>query len=139
MTDVTRDPVKIRLTSLSHGAGCACKLGPGELTNVLRHLPGIEDPNVLVDASTRDDAAVYRIAPDKALVVTLDFFTPIVDDPASWGAIAATIIHHLPDPAQAPELALVQRLPNPATFADVSLERALKVLLYQAPPVTPAG
>jgi len=56
---------------------------------VLRHLPTIEDPNVLVDAATRDDAAVYRVAPDRALVATVDFFTPIVDDAASWGAIAA--------------------------------------------------
>jgi selenide,water dikinase len=56
---------------------------------VLRHVPGVRDPNVLVDAATRDDAAVYRIAPDRALVVTLDFFTPIVNDPAQWGAIAA--------------------------------------------------
>jgi selenide,water dikinase len=59
------------------------------LAQVLRHLPAIEDPNVLVDAATRDDAAVYRVAPDRALVATVDFFTPIVDDAASWGAIAA--------------------------------------------------
>ncbi len=56
---------------------------------MLRHLPAIEDPNVLVDAATRDDAAVYRVAPDRALVATVDFFTPIVDDAATWGAIAA--------------------------------------------------
>jgi len=56
---------------------------------VLRHVPAILDPNVLVDAATRDDAAVYRIAPDRALVATVDFFTPIVDDAATWGAIAA--------------------------------------------------
>jgi len=56
---------------------------------VLRHVPGHHDPNVLVDAATRDDAAVYRIATDRALVVTVDFFTPIVDDPKAWGAIAA--------------------------------------------------
>ena len=56
---------------------------------MLRHLPAIEDLNVLVDAATRDDAAVYRLAPDRALVATVDFFTPIVDDAASWGAIAA--------------------------------------------------
>jgi len=49
----------------------------------------VRDPNVLIDAIARDDAAVYRIAPDRALVVTVDFFTPIVDDPADWGAIAA--------------------------------------------------
>jgi len=56
---------------------------------VLRHVPPVSDPNVLVDASTRDDAAVYRLSPDRALVATTDFFTPIVDDPATWGAIAA--------------------------------------------------
>ncbi len=56
---------------------------------MLRQVPGIADDRVLVDASTRDDAAVYRIAPDRALVATVDFFTPIVDDPGTWGAIAA--------------------------------------------------
>jgi selenide,water dikinase len=55
---------------------------------VLRHVPRAIDPDVLVDASSRDDAGVYRIAPDRALVVTVDFFTPIVNDPAAWGAIA---------------------------------------------------
>jgi selenide,water dikinase len=56
---------------------------------VLRHIPLVRDQNVLVDAASRDDAAVYRIGPDRALVVTVDFFTPIVDDPNAWGAIAA--------------------------------------------------
>jgi selenide,water dikinase len=60
-----------------------------ELTQVLRHLVPVEDPDALVDASTGDDAAVYRIAPDRALVVTTDFFTPIVDDPFDFGRIAA--------------------------------------------------
>jgi selenide,water dikinase len=60
-----------------------------ELGQVLGALPPIVDPNVLVGASRRDDAAVYRIAPDRALVATIDFFTPIVDDPAAYGAIAA--------------------------------------------------
>jgi len=60
-----------------------------ELTQVLRHLVPMDDPNALVDASTGDDAAVYRIAPDRALVVTADFFTPIVDDPYDFGRIAA--------------------------------------------------
>lgn len=60
-----------------------------ELTQVLRHLVPVDDPNALVDASTGDDAAVYRIAPDRALVVTADFFTPIVDDPFDFGRIAA--------------------------------------------------
>jgi selenide,water dikinase len=59
------------------------------LAQVLRHVPLISDPNVLVDAATRDDAAVYRLGPDRALVATVDFFTPIVDSPADWGAIAA--------------------------------------------------
>lgn len=56
---------------------------------MLRHVPGVADPRVLVDASTRDDAAVYRLAPERALVASVDFFTPIVDDAATWGAIAA--------------------------------------------------
>lgn len=79
----------VRLTSLSHGAGCACKLGSAELTEVLRHLPGVTDPRVLVDAASRDDAAVFLLSPDRALIATTDFFTPIVDDARSWGAIAA--------------------------------------------------
>jgi len=60
-----------------------------ELGQVLEALPPLTDPNVLVGAGTRDDAAVYRIAPDRALVATVDFFTPIVDDPTAYGAIAA--------------------------------------------------
>ena len=60
-----------------------------ELGQVLGALPPIVDPNVMLGASARDDAAVYRIAPDRALVATVDFFTPIVDDPTEFGAIAA--------------------------------------------------
>jgi selenide,water dikinase len=82
-------PPRVRLTSLSHGAGCACKLGSVELAEILRRLPGVTDARVLVDAATRDDAAVFRLTDDRALVATVDFFTPIVDDPADWGAIAA--------------------------------------------------
>jgi selenide, water dikinase len=80
---------RIRLTAMSHGAGCACKLGSADLAEVLRHLPGVSDPRVLVDASSRDDAAVFLISGDRALISTTDFFTPIVDDARSWGAIAA--------------------------------------------------
>jgi selenide,water dikinase len=80
---------KLRLTALSHGAGCACKLGSVDLSQVLRHLPTVVDPRVLVDAATRDDAAIFRLSDDRALVATTDFFTPIVDDPRAWGAIAA--------------------------------------------------
>src|SRR5919108_762970 len=80
---------RVRLTAFSHGAGCACKLGPGELSEVLAHLPRVTDARVLVDAATRDDAAVFRLSDDRALVATVDFFTPIVDNAAQWGAIAA--------------------------------------------------
>ena len=80
---------RIRLTALSHGAGCACKLGPADLAQVLHLLPSVVDPRVLIDAATRDDAAVFLLSPDRALVTTVDFFTPIVDNPSSWGAIAA--------------------------------------------------
>ena len=79
----------LRLTEYSHGAGCACKLSPVELGLVLGALPPILDPNVMVGMAAREDAAVYRIAPDRALVATVDFFTPIVDDPTEFGAIAA--------------------------------------------------
>jgi selenide,water dikinase len=79
----------IRLTSFSHGAGCACKLGSTDLTKVLEHLPKNARTDILVDAATRDDAAVVKIAPDRALIATVDFFTPIVDNPRDWGAIAA--------------------------------------------------
>src|SRR5258708_23838749 len=78
----------LRLTEYSRGAGCACKLSPIELGLVLGALPAIADPNVML-GGPRDDAAVYRIAPDRALVATVDFFTPIVDDPSEFGAIAA--------------------------------------------------
>jgi selenide,water dikinase len=90
MIDVqAKQATQIRLTALSHGAGCACKLSSAELTEVLRHLPPVMDPRVLVDAASRDDAAVFLLSPDRALISTTDFFTPIVDDARSWGAIAA--------------------------------------------------
>jgi selenide,water dikinase len=58
------------------------------LAQVLRHLPTVGDPRVLIDAASKDDAAVFVLSPERALVATVDFFTPIVDNPASWGAIA---------------------------------------------------
>lgn len=81
---------QIRLTKFSHGAGCACKLGSLELSQVLRSVPLAGDPRILVDASSRDDAAVYLISDDRAVVATVDFFMPIVDDAATWGRITAT-------------------------------------------------
>jgi selenide,water dikinase len=79
----------VRLTHLSHGAGCACKLGPGELESLLEGLGAPDDPSLLVGPATRDDAAVYRISDELAIVQTADFFTPIVDDPREFGRIAA--------------------------------------------------
>jgi selenide, water dikinase len=83
----------VRLTAFSHGAGCACKLSPADLQRVLGLVRGFEpptDPDLLVGFDTADDAAVYRLRDDLAIVVTTDFFTPIVDDPFDWGRIAAT-------------------------------------------------
>jgi selenide, water dikinase len=79
-----------RLTQTSSKAGCGCKIGPAELADVLRHLPTqLQDRNVLVGLDTPDDAGVYRLTDDLAIVQTVDFFTPIVDDPYSFGQIAA--------------------------------------------------
>jgi selenide,water dikinase len=82
--------VSPRLTALSHGAGCGCKLPASALHPILRGLAPLTDPNVLVGAAGADDAAVYRLGDDLALVQTVDFFTPIVDDPYDFGRIAAT-------------------------------------------------
>jgi len=81
---------KIKLTSYSSKGGCGCKIGPGELSEVLRFLPPtIPNSNLLVGIDTSDDAGVYKLSDDLALVQTVDFFTPIVDDPYSFGQIAA--------------------------------------------------
>ncbi len=80
-----------RLTALAHGGGCGCKLAPNVLREILAKTPlAIQDPALLVDASTSDDAAVYQVSDDAAIVATTDFFTPIVDDPFDFGRIAAT-------------------------------------------------
>jgi len=83
------DAAAIKLTRFTHGLGCACKLRPQALEAVLEKLPVPDDPNVLVGTGTSDDAAIYRLPGGGAIVQTLDFFTPIVDDPADFGAIAA--------------------------------------------------
>ncbi|HEY2461134.1 MAG TPA: selenide, water dikinase SelD [Candidatus Acidoferrum sp.] len=80
---------KIKLTAMAKAAGCAAKLNPATLDAVLRKLPRQTDPNVLVGFDTNDDAGIYRLADDLALVQTVDFFTPIVDDPHLFGKIAA--------------------------------------------------
>ncbi len=80
---------RVPLTSLSHGAGCGCKLSAADIGPIVRGLPGSDDPRLLVGSSTADDAGVVRVRDDLALVQTADFFTPIVDDPYDFGRIAA--------------------------------------------------
>ena len=88
MTMTTNTP---RLTSLSHGGGCGCKIAPGLLTEILRGGRGLPiPPELLVGIETADDAAVYRLNDEQALIATTDFFMPIVDDPYDFGRIAAT-------------------------------------------------
>jgi len=80
----------VKLTSLSSKGGCGCKIGPADLAEVIRMLPpATPNPNLLVGLDTSDDAGVYKLNDDLAIVQTLDFFTPIVDDPYSFGQVAA--------------------------------------------------
>lgn len=88
--EIKDDGAEIRLTKYTHGLGCACKLRPQALEKILAQLPRPNDANVLVGAESSDDAAVYRLSDEIAVVQTVDFFTPIVDDPYHFGAIAAT-------------------------------------------------
>jgi selenide, water dikinase len=79
----------VPLTSLSHGAGCGCKLPAAALLPIVRGLPATSAPELLVGSATGDDAAVWRVSDELALVQTVDFFTPVVDDPYDFGRIAA--------------------------------------------------
>jgi selenide, water dikinase len=79
----------VALSALSHGAGCGCKLPAAELLPIVDGLPAVGDPRVLVGPATADDAAVFALSADLALVQTVDFFTPLVDDPYDFGRIAA--------------------------------------------------
>ena len=82
---------RIRLTQLSHGGGCGCKIAPAMLADMLKSMPQMQCfPDLLVGTETADDAAVYRLNDEQALVATTDFFMPIVDDPFDFGRIAAT-------------------------------------------------
>ena len=84
-------PTQPRLTSLSHGGGCGCKIAPGVLSQILKSTTGMPmPPELLVGIETADDAAVYRLNDEQALIATTDFFMPIVDDPFDFGRIAAT-------------------------------------------------
>ncbi len=84
-------PEKLRLTSFSHGGGCGCKIAPGLLSDILKQTTGFPaPPQLLVGIETADDAAVYQLNDEQALIATTDFFMPIVDDPFDFGRIAAT-------------------------------------------------
>lgn len=84
-------PAPIRLTSFSHGGGCGCKIAPGVLSEILRtNAPSFLPPQLMVGIETSDDAAVWRLNDEQALIATTDFFMPIVDDPFDFGRIAAT-------------------------------------------------
>lgn len=95
-TDMTtpaaaRPAAEPRLTSLSHGGGCGCKIAPGVLSEILKGMSTMPiPPELLVGIETSDDAAVYRLNDEQALIATTDFFMPIVDDPFDFGRIAAT-------------------------------------------------
>ena len=84
-------PADVRLTSFSHGGGCGCKIAPGVLSEILRSsVGGLMPKELLVGIETADDAAVYQLNDEQALIATTDFFMPIVDDPFDFGRIAAT-------------------------------------------------
>jgi selenide,water dikinase len=85
------DNLPIKLTSFSHGGGCGCKIAPGVLSEILKKSSGFPvPPQLLVGIETADDAAVYKLNDEQALIATTDFFMPIVDDPYDFGRIAAT-------------------------------------------------
>ncbi|MCX7742313.1 MAG: selenide, water dikinase SelD [Tepidimonas sp.] len=89
MTEPVRDP--LRLTQWAHGGGCGCKIAPAVLQQLLAQVPAhLAPPELLVGTATSDDAAVWQLRDDLALVATTDFFTPVVDDAFDFGAIAAT-------------------------------------------------
>jgi len=86
-----KTPTEPRLTSLSHGGGCGCKIAPGVLSEILKGTAAMPIPKeLLVGIETADDAAVYQLNDEQALIATTDFFMPIVDDPHDFGRIAAT-------------------------------------------------
>jgi selenide,water dikinase len=89
--NIVDKPTEPRLTSLSHGGGCGCKIAPGVLSEILKGTASMPIPEeLLVGIETADDAAVYRLNDEQALIATTDFFMPIVDDPHDFGRIAAT-------------------------------------------------
>lgn len=89
LTETSISHRNIMLTRYTQGLGCACKLRPQELEKILKDIPVAVGPDILIDSRNSDDAAVYRINKTTAIVQTVDFFTPIVDDPYDFGSIAA--------------------------------------------------
>ncbi|MEN9374642.1 MAG: hypothetical protein RIR79_2194 [Pseudomonadota bacterium] len=88
---MTKPMTEPRLTSLSHGGGCGCKIAPGVLSEILKNTASMPlPPELLVGIETSDDAAVYQLNDEQALIATTDFFMPIVDNPFDFGRIAAT-------------------------------------------------
>jgi selenide, water dikinase len=81
--------MKIDLLQMVEAGGCSAKISPGQLEEILKHFPFHKDPNILVDIGTRDDAGVYKVNDDLALVLTTDFFPPVCSDPYEFGQIAA--------------------------------------------------
>ena len=91
MDDVSTPSPPVRLTSLAHGGGCGCKIAPAVLQQILAQTPvAAAFPQLMVGTETSDDAAVWKLNDDQAIVATTDFFMPVVDDPYDFGRIAAT-------------------------------------------------
>ena len=91
MDDVSTPSLPLRLTSLAHGGGCGCKIAPAVLQQILAQTPAAAAfPQLMVGTETSDDAAVWKLNDDQAIVATTDFFMPVVDDPYDFGRIAAT-------------------------------------------------
>ena len=91
MDDVSTPSPPVRLTSLAHGGGCGCKIAPAVLQQILAQTPvAAAFPQLMVGTETSDDAAIWKLNDDQAIVATTDFFMPVVDDPYDFGRIAAT-------------------------------------------------
>ena len=134
----------IRLTALAHGGGCGWKLAPAVLQQLLAGLPAAAAfPDLLVGTETGDDAAVYRLNDQQALVATTDFFMPVVDDPYEFGRIAATnALSDVYAMGGTPVLALAILGMPLGAIAIADMQRILAAVPRSAPPrafPSPAG
>lgn len=114
----------IKLTTLTKSSGCASKIGPSVLDSVLKNLPKFEDPNLLVGFDKKDDACVYKVSDDKVVIQTVDFFPPMVDDPYTFGQIAAAnalsdVYAMGADPALAMNLLCFPSCLDPSIMGDI--------------------